>query len=277
MSCVFLNATQARELSRDTTKIYSEICGVQSAILEAINSGSYQVVVSNNTPFTAVNAVTSVEVTQGGSNYFPVTATAQATSLTGTGAVLSVTVTGSSVSAITVVNGGSNYTQANTIVVIDHPFGTGAQAQAVVENGEIVAVDVITGGVAYAAVSASATVVDAQGTGAQLEVVIDSVSGAVTDIVVLNGGSNYTNQATVIVQPAPTGSGSGAQAQPTVSVQAESATSPLYYQVLSGQVTNRVIRDQLDFVKDYFVKLGYNIRAQVNPQTQNTMQWNISW
>ena len=41
--------------------------------------------------------------------------------------------------------------------------------------------------------------------------------------------------------------------------------------------TDAVIADQIQYVLDYFTALGYNIRAQVNPSTGNTLQWQIIW
>lgn len=50
-----------------------------------------------------------------------------------------------------------------------------------------------------------------------------------------------------------------------------------YYDVVSGQSSDRVITQEIQFVLDYFTKLGYNIRPQVNPNTASTLQWKILW
>lgn len=50
-----------------------------------------------------------------------------------------------------------------------------------------------------------------------------------------------------------------------------------YYKVFIGQATNRALQDQIEFVKSYFVDLGYAVKMQVNPNTQNTVQWYITW
>ena len=46
-----------------------------------------------------------------------------------------------------------------------------------------------------------------------------------------------------------------------------------YYKVFVGQETNRALQDQIEFVKSYFTDLGYAIKMQINPTTQNTVQW----
>ena len=53
--------------------------------------------------------------------------------------------------------------------------------------------------------------------------------------------------------------------------------NPDYYDVVSGQSDNRVIQNEIQFVQDYFGRLGYNIRPQVNPFTASTLQWQILW
>lgn len=53
--------------------------------------------------------------------------------------------------------------------------------------------------------------------------------------------------------------------------------NPDYYDVVSGQSSNRVITAEIQFVLDYFGKLGYNIRPQVNPFTASTLQWLVIW
>lgn len=50
-----------------------------------------------------------------------------------------------------------------------------------------------------------------------------------------------------------------------------------YYDVVSGQSDNRVIQNEIQFVQDYFDRLGYNIRPQVNPFTASTLQWQLIW
>ncbi len=78
----------------------------------------------------------------------------------------------------------------------------------------------------------------------------------------------------MVVVPAPTSLGAGALVSPLIETH---NSGYIYYQVFSDQVTDREIDDQIQFVLDYFTQLGYNIKAQQNPLTQNTLQWHIMW
>lgn len=50
-----------------------------------------------------------------------------------------------------------------------------------------------------------------------------------------------------------------------------------YYQVWFGIVTNPALRDQIDFVQEYFRNLGYSIQVLENTSTGNTIKWRIAW
>ena len=50
-----------------------------------------------------------------------------------------------------------------------------------------------------------------------------------------------------------------------------------YYKVFAEIEDGREIQDQLDFVERYFTNLGYNVQLQINPSTENTLQWVLLW
>ena len=277
-TCSFIKADQARLIARDVTRIYSEICGIQKAILNAIESKSYSATINNDTPMTALSNVESVTVVAGGLNYFPVTATAEIGSNTGSNALVVPIVTGQTITGFNIVGGGTNYLPGDTIEII-HPTGFGFQGTVLVANGAVTGVNIIDGGLLYNDIFPTAQIVDPAGTGAQLEVVVDENTGVITAINVTDGGFGYTQDATVEIFPAAGNqvSGSGATAIATVNVPEPGFTSAEYYAVISGQSSNRVVLDQLEFVQEYFTSLGYKIRAQVNPTTGNTLQWSVSW
>lgn len=358
-TCSFIRADEARKLARDTTLLYTEICAIQSAILQAIEDGLYEICVAGTSPMTAINSIASVTVTNPGQDYFPINATATINHPLGTNAEVTPIVTGSEITGFVVGNGGTGYApiaatadmtglgNGNALIqvivnnagaisqlfILDpgsgysigdsipfvHPFGQGAIATVSQINGTggILAVNLVQGGIdydtifatvdithplgfgfegtvnvvggivtgvtilnggeAYAPVSPAAAVSDVTGGGATLLVNVDSTTGEITTIDVVEGGFGYSEDAVVNIFAAPTSLGSGGEAEVEVNFTEFGLTSPQYYDVISGQSNDRVLKDQIQFVLDYFTSLGYNIRPKVNPVTGNTLQWCIYW
>lgn len=54
-------------------------------------------------------------------------------------------------------------------------------------------------------------------------------------------------------------------------------TSNTYYFVYNGVTNDPTKLDQINFVKNYFVNLGYGVSIVTNQTTNSTIQWNISW
>ena len=50
-----------------------------------------------------------------------------------------------------------------------------------------------------------------------------------------------------------------------------------YYNVWNGVTTDSTKLDQMNYVKDYFVNLGYSIDVGVSTISNNTVTWNVSW
>jgi hypothetical protein len=57
----------------------------------------------------------------------------------------------------------------------------------------------------------------------------------------------------------------------------ELTTLTAYYNVWFGITQNATLRDQIDFVQEYFRNLGYNFQILENTQTGNTLTWRITW
>ena len=51
----------------------------------------------------------------------------------------------------------------------------------------------------------------------------------------------------------------------------------VYYYVLNNITTDPTKLDQLNYVKNYFTKLGYGVSIITNPNDATALQWNISW
>jgi hypothetical protein len=53
--------------------------------------------------------------------------------------------------------------------------------------------------------------------------------------------------------------------------------SNAYYFVYNGVTNDPTKLDQINYVKNYFVNLGYGVSIATNDATNTTIQWNISW
>ena len=184
--------------------------------------------------------------------------------------------------AINITNNGTGYETVYPTVSVSHPTGTGFEGVVATDGGVLDQKGVLVqnGGYNYQPLLPTASVIDSTGIGAQLEITeSDIVGGAIQNIQIVESGFGYSQNATVEITAATTSSGSGAEATVTVMDDPNSygVTSPFYYDVLNGQRSDRVRAGQIEYVQDYFTALGYNIRAQVNPNTGSTMQWWILW
>ncbi len=182
------------------------------------------------------------------------------------------------VTGITIVSGGDGYEIANALVALDHPTGTGFVGTVNTTGGVITSVSVQDGGALYGRIYPTAVVGTATGSGADFRVnLISTPDGSVDNIEVIAGGTGYASTDTITIIPVTGDDGSGATATLTVDANSFGTDATDYYLVLSGQATDVVIADQIQYVLDYFTALGYNIRAQVNPSTGSTLQWQIIW
>lgn len=201
--------------------------------------------------------------------------------------ITSVSVTGQIV-GIAVLNPGSGYQDSVTVPIITstldplapYPLGTGFMGTVFTDvNGKIIATVVDNPGAGYATYSPYLVITD-PGTGAVTKVILSGTS--VADILVIEPGTGYTQDATGIVFNPPTAPLPNPPANPAVVdiVVAENmwGTDPnLYYQVWAGTKTNKAILLQLNAVLSYFKALGYTIVIQTNPDTGNTIQWKVCW
>lgn len=141
------------------------------------------------------SSISSINVTNGGSNY--VAPTISVIGGGGTGALLTATLdpgTGA-ITAINVATGGSGYTTVPTIFIED-PTGIGASATAVLSGSAIQGIEVTNGGEGYT--SPVVTITGGGGAGAEATAavetgVIDDVilEGSIREVVIINAGSGY--------------------------------------------------------------------------------------
>jgi hypothetical protein len=53
--------------------------------------------------------------------------------------------------------------------------------------------------------------------------------------------------------------------------------SNVYYYVWNSITTDPTKLDQMNYVKNYFTKLGYSVSLITDPNNTTALQWNISW
>jgi|TARA_R110001606_G_scaffold396590_1_gene571001 hypothetical protein len=62
-----------------------------------------------------------------------------------------------------------------------------------------------------------------------------------------------------------------------ISANTTMTTSSTYYNVYNSITTDPTKLDQINYVKEYFVDLGYAVSILTNSSSNNTITWNISW
>ena len=246
-------------------------------------AGNNQVSVVQGTGVSLVVTETSgviTNVTAAGGSGYVVGATLTFTHPSGINAAATVTsVVGTVITGIIVSNGGSGYEQAIATVTVTAPGGLTPAVAFVgtvqTTSGSVTGISIQEGGSGYAELLPTINITDSDGGGGAV-LTTNVAGGAVTAINIVNAGSGYTAPTLTIVA-APTSAGTGATATATVGANTFGTNPSDYNDVLIGQSSDAVITDQIQFVLDYFTALGYNIRAQTNSATANTMQWQIIW
>lgn len=284
----FPNAGGARNLARDWSLVYTEICIIQQEILEATSQcsetgGRYCTVVSGNTPMTFVDEVYELTLVDGGSGYQNTVAEVvfDDPDLTGSGAVGRALIDAyGGVEQVIIVESGIDYSE-NTTVDIEHPNGVDFIGDVVVNgSGQITKVNVINNGVGYYTLTPTTLIIDPEitGSGAETKTTVDD-TGSIVEVELLKGGSGYSQSTFAEVAPADGSPTPTDPAEVDVSVRENiwGTDSSRYYYVLTQQVDDPVIQDQIEYVITYFTSKGYTIDAQVNPDTMSTIQWNICW
>lgn len=237
------------------------------------------------TPIEAAGNITNVIINVPGTGYL-VGAPIIFTHPNGVNAAAQVSAVGSGgeITAITITNNGSGYQQAVATVTVTAPGGLTPALEfagtVTTTGGVVTGISIQEGGSGYAPLGPPAVITDP--TGANAVLAVTEVAGVITAIDVTSGGSGYTAPIVVIdgdaepLLPSITG-GTGATATATAGSNTFGTTPSDFNDVLTNQTTDAVILDQITFVSDYFTSLGYNIRAQTNSATTNTMQWQIIW
>jgi hypothetical protein len=143
------------------------------------------------------------------------------------------------------------------------------------KTGVVSGISIQEGGVGYVDLYPTVTVSDTTGSGATFSTNI--AGGLLTAVNVITGGSAYSQTPTPTILNSDGSVNNSAVLAFTVGTNTWGTDPTEYHDVLAGLDSDAVISDQIQYVLDYFTSLGYNIRAQTNSTTTNTMQWQIIW
>ena len=165
-----------------------------------------------------------------------------------------------------------------------YPIGAGFMGTVLTDvNGVVLDVVVNNGGAGYS-VDSPYLVINDPGTGATTNVILGTglAATSVASIIVTDSGDNYTTSATgAVYNPSTAGLPNPPAAPAIITINTNIntfGTNPtLYWQVWAGITTNKSIQMQLNQVQSYFTALGYTVQIKSNPDTNNTIQWNIGW
>lgn len=175
------------------------------------NGGAIFNVVTNG------GTILSIDVVDGGTGYQPITAVATVNTMTGTGAqILLVTkfTTGTILQAY-ITAPGSGYQSTDTITVT-HPKGTGAILIPTFDTtGGLIGIRIENGGIRYNEIlpyikimsSTDPTKVFPYGAGLITEIATDASTGAITSVIVNDGGTGYIDAPPIAIITDVSGSG----------------------------------------------------------------------
>jgi hypothetical protein len=285
MSCCntsgFLTQAELSLIGRNHSVIFEEICMIQQALLAHVRCQTAltkELIIGGNTPMTAYNRITSLNLVSAGSGYTNFNATVSIINNIGTNAEFSLVINNQGeIVDINIDSPGINYTLPIEYN-IDHPFGEDAILDFEIDiNGSIILVNVIESGVNYNTLYPTLVIQGTGGTGANATFDVNDVTYGIENLQLVSGGYGYPTNTTVSIIPANVGLGSGAIITPNIYSNTFGTNTTLYYQQLEGFIDNVVIQEQMDTVVKHFVDLGYSIVPIVNDETMNTILWKISY
>lgn len=290
MSCTssgFLTASNAQMIAKANSLIWQEICTIQQAILTEVancntHTGGFSTVVAGSSPFTFYETISSIAIANAGTGYDPVVATITFDHADGSGALGTVHVAADgTILSVDVDTAGSGYNTTNPLTLtFVHPVGTGATATAEVDQGtgEILSVTVTDAGINYGPLLPTVEFNDPllTGTGAAATLSVNEL-GALETVTLTNPGMFYSAGTTASVVAASTSPGASGALTVTVNENTYGTDPSVYYKYLENLVLDKTAKVHINEVVSYFSNLGYYIVPQVNPTTNQTIQWYISW
>lgn len=278
MSCSsnsFLSASQMKNLARDNSIIYKEICAIQQHILLASDAGSYSVVINGDTPITSHYGINSLNIVSGGTGYTVDSAVISINTAGGTDFSASPVISNidGSITSITINDGGTGYVVGEPLVVTGtNGVDFDAEVASVDLAGAVTGIIINEYGTGYRT-TPYVEVLDS-GSGSGFIGTLSVSAGTIDGYTIIDSGRDYgVGTYTNVV-----GNGTGALITVVSDYQKWAEIDPVvYFNVWTEVTTNPAVLDQILYIEKYFTDLGYNFQIRVNPQTMDTLQWQIYW
>ena len=227
-------------------------------------------------------AISSIVVTFGGQGY--VSAPAVVITGDGIGATATAQLTPTSISTLAITNQGTNYTSIPSVTVAG-----AATANVALYSTGVQQIVVTNGGQDYSNVPQVNVIAGAGETTQPIQPSTTTVIGySLAAIAITNQGQGYQGVPNITVSAPQIMGGNIATATATIGYGSGTMSvigypaSYDYFQVWQGGDAmnpnqTRPYADQMGTIINYFTNLGYVIQQQTNPNTNNTLQWNVKW
>lgn len=207
----FPNAATMQTLATNHPIIWSEICGIQQAILAASSQcqpsgGKMKTVIAGTTPMTWISGLKAISVIDSGSGYFidsPDIVFIPPLGSAATGATATPITNGGAILSVTIDNSGTGYQPVNSTLAVSSVAGTSAVLQPLVNSlGQIAAVNVINGGSGYtlldSVVATRALAPNPAYINATFRISTISPTGQIIAVDVMNPGTGYEPSVTTM-------------------------------------------------------------------------------
>lgn len=275
-----MDAKTASQLSSYSGVVSYEITFLTDYIMKAVkesgNCSDNCLIVDNNTPMTYSGGIQQVRVLDGGENYYPVVPRPVIYG-DGISAEIELLVSNGVIDGVGIIAGGAHYTSAT--IDIEDTYGTGAEFDVTIENGIIVDIQVINGGSGYDPIYPKIEL-DNYGNGqnANMLVSINLLNGSIAYVDVVESGTGYSHNTRARVVPPIFSDGTGAELDIIVNQgPIAKVDTGIYYEFLTGQSNRCGASNHINQIRSHFRRMGYNIRAMVNPKTNSSIMWEICW
>lgn len=234
------------------------------------------------TPNIVGGEIVSIDVVNEGSGY--ILAPTVIIDGDGVGAVASAQLRPTTVDYLSITNYGQNYTSIPTVSI-----GGAATANVSLYSTGIEQIVVTNGGNKYTSNPQVNIIPGAGETVAPTQPTTSVIRGfSIDTVVITNSGDGYDTAPIVTISAPSNLNGNTATATATIGYGTGTMNikrypaSRDYWSVWQNQTPSdpnltRPYAERMDTVIAYFTNLGYTITRQTNPNTSNTLQWNIKW
>lgn len=296
----FITASGARSKAIGDKVTNAEICAIQELILDAIElspNGKLSLVITDGTPMTSVSQISGITIVTSGDGYIQNSPVISIDSVAGINfeATAIINPSTGAVTAFNVTNYGEGY-EVGDVMTITHSGGiTGdvfvgeVGSVSIVEslgddqpptagnNGEVIGITIFEPGTNYFDAPYLHVIDPANtGSGFSADLVLDDNSG-IESIIINDYGVNYSVGTAAVIWGNTIGDPALLTVQTATSCSGVDVDAIYYHSAWAKLIDDPVVIAQMDYVVQYFRSKGYGITVKTNPDSMNTIQWQITW